>query len=346
LQLHFAVAQYVYDAAGNSWVRKRGDALGDMVQGVAAFDTPIAANPVTVGGRATDSIAGASSVSANGDVQNVMLGVYGNVAVASVADTGVDAESNEIGMVATLGGDRRLLGIAPYVMNGGSWDRLRGNTAGVFAQGSVSSGATAAGNPVQVGAVFNTTIPIVSDGRVSAARATAYGSIRTLAVGWSASAADGFTNTMAFAASEGSGNTSSARSLFGVGPSIFNGSTWDRWAKASSTSRIPSSAASTNATSAKASAGTVYSMIARNNTANVVYLKLYNKASAPTVGTDTPVITLPIPPNTTAGILDRQLSNGWYFSTGIAYALTTGAADADTGAVGAGDVTGLNISYS
>jgi hypothetical protein len=35
-----------------------------------------------------------------------------------------------------------------------------------------------------------------------------------------------------------------------------------------------------------------------------------------------------------------------YFSTGIAYALTTAAADADTGALTAGDVIAMNIAYS
>lgn len=96
------------------------------------------------------------------------------------------------------------------------------------------------------------------------------------------------------------------------------------------------SAASTNATSVKASAGNVYSIVAVNTNAAARYLKLYNKASAPTVGTDVPVMTIPLPPgevvNVTAGAM------GLRFSTGIAFALTTGAGDADTGAVAAGEI--------
>ena len=99
------------------------------------------------------------------------------------------------------------------------------------------------------------------------------------------------------------------------------------------------SAATTNATSVKASAGQVYSIYAHNLNAAVRYLKLYNKASAPTVGTDTPVLTLPIPGNTAgAGFVLDTGGMGIAFATGIALALTTGVADADTGAVAANEI--------
>lgn len=98
------------------------------------------------------------------------------------------------------------------------------------------------------------------------------------------------------------------------------------------------SAASTNATSLKASAGTLYTVFAVNLNAAVRYLKLYNKASAPTVGTDTPVATLPIPASATGAGFSIDLGPGFDFSTGIAYAVTTGAADSDTGAVAANEI--------
>jgi hypothetical protein len=98
------------------------------------------------------------------------------------------------------------------------------------------------------------------------------------------------------------------------------------------------SAATTNATSVKASAGTVYSIYAVNLNAAVRYLKLYNKASAPTVGTDTPVATFPIPASATGAGFTINLPFGFDFSTGIALATTTGYLDADTGAVAAGEI--------
>lgn len=98
------------------------------------------------------------------------------------------------------------------------------------------------------------------------------------------------------------------------------------------------SAASTNATSLKASAGLLTLVYAVNLNAAVRYLKFYNKASAPTVGTDTPVLTLPIPASTTGAGFMLVVPGGLAFSTGIAYATTTGVADSDTAAVAANEI--------
>lgn len=102
------------------------------------------------------------------------------------------------------------------------------------------------------------------------------------------------------------------------------------------TTTFTNSAATTNATSIKASAGTVWSINVSNTNAALRYLKLYNKASAPTVGTDVPVLTIPIPATSTIKVDGG--SNGIRFSTGIALATTTGATDADTGAVAANEI--------
>lgn len=98
------------------------------------------------------------------------------------------------------------------------------------------------------------------------------------------------------------------------------------------------SAASTNATSVKASIGEIGFIYAVNLNAAVRYLKLYNKASAPTVGTDTPIATLPIPASATGAGFSLAIPGGVTLGTGIALALTTGAADSDTGAVAANEI--------
>lgn len=96
-------------------------------------------------------------------------------------------------------------------------------------------------------------------------------------------------------------------------------------------------AASVNATSVKAAAGQVYSIQLTNNAAYAVFVKFYNKASAPTVGTDVPVRKIQI----NAGASFSQASTqGLPFSTGIAYAITKLLADSDTTVVVAGDVVG------
>lgn len=105
------------------------------------------------------------------------------------------------------------------------------------------------------------------------------------------------------------------------------------------------SAATTNATSVKASAGQLYMVTASNVNAAVRYLKLYNKASAPTVGTDVPVFTFAIPGNTAgAGTNIPIPACGIAFGTGIAFALTTEATDAGTTAVAANEIV-VNLAY-
>jgi hypothetical protein len=96
-------------------------------------------------------------------------------------------------------------------------------------------------------------------------------------------------------------------------------------------------AATTNATSLKASAGNIAAIDLFNVATYMVFLKLYNKASAPTVGTDTPVWTIPLP---ASGGFSIDFSQGEYFSTGIAFAITKLQADSDTTVLVAGDVTG------
>jgi hypothetical protein len=98
------------------------------------------------------------------------------------------------------------------------------------------------------------------------------------------------------------------------------------------------SAASTNATSLKGSVGKVVSWLFGNSAATWRYFKLYNKATAPTVGTDVPLFTIGIPPG---GSVPFASSIGVQFATGIAYAITAGASDADTAVVGANEVVGI-----
>lgn len=104
------------------------------------------------------------------------------------------------------------------------------------------------------------------------------------------------------------------------------------------------SAATTNATSVKASAGQIYKVTAFNIASTPRYLKIYNKASSPTVGTDVPVDRIIIPGNTAGAGVSVNIPVGDAYATGIALAITAGIADSDTTAVGANEVT-VNIGY-
>ena len=95
------------------------------------------------------------------------------------------------------------------------------------------------------------------------------------------------------------------------------------------------SAASTNADVVKASAGLVTGYFLVNAVNAFRYVKLYNLAVNPTVGTSTPRCVFGIPALSSANIsLDIPLA----FATGIAIAIVTGIADSDATAVAASDV--------
>lgn len=103
------------------------------------------------------------------------------------------------------------------------------------------------------------------------------------------------------------------------------------------------SAATTNATSLKPSPGVVYGIQAYNSTATAAYVKLYNKATAPTVGTDTPVKTVEVPAN--SGTTIPFPVNGIGFNAGIAFAITGLPTVADTTAVTLSAIM-LNVDYA
>jgi hypothetical protein len=102
-------------------------------------------------------------------------------------------------------------------------------------------------------------------------------------------------------------------------------------------------AATGNATSVKTSAGVIGMVSIHNKSAGVIYFKIFNKASAPTMGTDTPVFNFGIP---AATVLNLNIpAMGLRLSTGIAFALTGGQALLDNTSLAAGDAV-VNISYT
>ena len=101
-------------------------------------------------------------------------------------------------------------------------------------------------------------------------------------------------------------------------------------------------AASTNATSVKASAGKIYRIDAFNSDTVGYWVKFYNKASAPTVGTDVPVATKYVP---AGGGFVIESTVGIPYTTGIALAATLNATDADTTAVTTANKLVINLRY-
>lgn len=99
------------------------------------------------------------------------------------------------------------------------------------------------------------------------------------------------------------------------------------------------STAGTNGTIVIAAPRSVTEVTAFNPTAAAAHLKLYNKTSQPTLASDTPFLTIPIP---AGALVSVQLGAvGRRFSAGVSLAITAGAAKTDTAAAGAGIQVGL-----
>lgn len=94
---------------------------------------------------------------------------------------------------------------------------------------------------------------------------------------------------------------------------------------------------SNNATNLKASAGIVHAVQGYGVGSAPAYIKLYDKASAPTCGSDTPVKVIMIPAAATAANGAGAVSNviDVQFSTGIGFCIVTGITNADNTSVAA-----------
>jgi len=90
----------------------------------------------------------------------------------------------------------------------------------------------------------------------------------------------------------------------------------------------------------KALPGQLYGYDLFNNAAAVRYVRIYDKATPPT-SADTPVRRLELP---AGGGAVRLYGNGLNFNAGIAFRITTGPTDGDTGTCVASDVY-VNLDY-
>jgi hypothetical protein len=101
------------------------------------------------------------------------------------------------------------------------------------------------------------------------------------------------------------------------------------------------SAATTNAASIKASGANVFGLSVMNASAATKYVRLFNLTTAPTVGTSVPIMVVAVPATSSKEI---EYVPALRFGTGLAVAITGGAAATDSTAVAAGDVQ-LLVSY-
>lgn len=116
------------------------------------------------------------------------------------------------------------------------------------------------------------------------------------------------------------------------------------WAQENFTSRFKLiSAATTNATLIRTGVAKLGWLIVGNVGATVAYVKLYDKATAPTVGTDVPFATYMIPGSTTGGV-PQIIPVRLPVQLGLGLAITGLPADADATAVALAQVV-VNLSF-
>ena len=105
------------------------------------------------------------------------------------------------------------------------------------------------------------------------------------------------------------------------------------------------SGASVNQNLVKGAAGTLYNVVAMNQNVNQRYLKLFDKSSTPSPGTDIPRQTYMIPGASAGAGAVIPMPVGMLFGSGIGFAITANISDLDATAVGASDVV-VNLAYS
>jgi hypothetical protein len=115
---------------------------------------------------------------------------------------------------------------------------------------------------------------------------------------------------------------------------------YERQLPVATKAHFKSSTNSTNATSVKASAGTVFNMIIHNThggggSGSSITVRFYDKATAPTVGTDVPMIIIHVGSSTSKEV---NFTSGITFTNGIAYSITGSDSLLDATAVDADGV--------
>lgn len=208
--------------------------------------------------------------------------------------------------------------------------------------GNVTSGSTDSGSPIKVGAVYNTSSPTLITGQRGDMQLDQQSALKIRLSGPGTTGADGLNNTLVYArGSSGADNLPVANAEY-----IFNGTSWDRQKKPNLSARLVTSAATNNATLVKNTPGDVFHIVGFNATAGVKYLKFYNKASTPAPASDAALIKAVFALPASAVFSFNFSSFGFYFDTGVGYAIVTGTSDTDNTAVASGDILGLNILYA
>jgi hypothetical protein len=102
--------------------------------------------------------------------------------------------------------------------------------------------------------------------------------------------------------------------------------------------------ASTNSNLVQAGRLSLHDILVVNTTATIYYLKFYDKATAPTCGTDTPKLTIPLAASSSGVATPFSSTLGFYFQLGIGFCVVGGIADTDSSNAATG--VAVNIGFA
>jgi hypothetical protein len=292
------------------------------VTGFNAFTMDIGtAATVTGWGGVIAKVQGGNALSA--------LGVVNNSAVSAVLTSLTNGEKQ---LVLTGASSWSGLSIGDYVNVEGVTNVVDGTTLGVDGAWKVANSVTTALTLVPCNAEFATTLPVFG--------ATTCGGavIKRSCLRLSYVRVFDFSPQRVEMLSRPSGDIASgAPVVIQNAPSITTAGT----PAAPATPLTINSAATTNGQLVQSGTSGLQALFASNTGAGAAYVKLYNKATAPTVGTDTPAMLITVPAAVAGVPGSVEITpgfSGYRFALGLGLAITGGAADSDTTAVAAGQV--------
>lgn len=278
-----------------------GTMLGFRKDSTAQWVEVSDTNPLPVGGGASTPLAAllvkASDVTASGNITTQNLVPAGVATANSAIELTTDGKDTiAVQVTGTYTGALSLQG----TVNGTNWITLGGNVFQQVTTGALSATITSGTQSILLAGVGAFTKVRITG--LAAMTGTATITIRGVD-GNSMVALDGPIP----AGSAAIGSVTVASGAVTVTP-------------VTATAYSVVTTASTNGANIKNAAGTLHEVTVSNVTATPIFVKFYNKASAPTVGTDVPILTIAAAANSTVSL--QFGATGKRFSTGISIAAT------------------------
>lgn len=306
--------------------------LNAQVVGVAATDAPVSGNPVLQAGRA--SAAAPTDVSADGDVVPPWLLRSGAQVIqptfAGVLQSTGNGTAGTGTPRVTIASDNTAFTV--NAAQSGSWSLAANQSVNVAQLAgtatSVNSGNKDAGT---LRVVLATDQPALTNSLLvnpgTAANWGVYAEDAAETAGGNLMMAGAVRRDTLASSSGTSGDNSTINTT-------SDGAVWTAQVAATNggaSTCVLQSAASTNATNCKASAGNLYGVEVINTTSTIYYLRLYNSSGSPTCSSSTGFVrSIPIPhaSGNGAGIANFY-TVGEAYGTGIAFCFTGGGSSTD-----------------